>query len=145
MTYGNKKKIGRLTIEAERLSKDPKKKEFRTYSVKPVRYSWRVRIRAKLYYASRVFKLIRKHPRATLTLIRMFMKVKGNQVSTRVGISFLITVLGLFGVNVDPELFAGQVGSLIEGGMLVIGAVTSLYAIFKDEEKSNEKEESAGE
>lgn len=144
MTSGKKRTIGQSNIKPEQIS-TVKERQLKPVEYQPIKFPWRIRVKVKikqrLGYISRIVKLVRKHPKATFTIIRVYMKIKGDQTSTKVGISFLITVLALFGINVDPEFFSSNVQSLIEGGVLVVGAVTSLYAIFKDEEKAKNKSE----
>jgi len=73
--------------------------------------------------------------RHLLTLFNIRMKIKTNQTSTKAGIALLITILGLFGIQVNPELFTENITALIEGGIAVFGAITALWAIFKDDEQ----------
>lgn len=67
------------------------------------------------------------------------MKVKTNQTSTRAGIALLITILGLFGLDINPDLFTESAMQLIEGLIAVFGSVTALWAIFKDDEDEEAK------
>ena len=47
------------------------------------------------------------------------------------------TILGLFGIPVNPELFTDHLSTIIEGVIAVFGALTGLWAIFKDDEKES--------
>ena len=50
-------------------------------------------------------------------------------------IALLVTVLGLLGVQVNPELLSEQLHTIVEGAIAVFGALTGLWAIFKDDEE----------
>lgn len=136
-----KKKIERLNIEPERLIK-PLKKDFKPVKYEKHRFPFRVRFKARRRqiwgYTKKAFTFVKKHPRATFILIRSFMKIKTNQTSTRAGIALLVTILGLFGMQASPELLSSHLETLIEAGIAIFGAITALWAIFKDDEETSE-------
>ena len=136
-----KKKIGRLNIKPELLGK-PVKNDLKPIEYKKHTFPFRVRFKARRRqiwgYTKKAFTLVKKHPRSTFILIRTFMKIKTNQTSTRAGIALLVTVLGLLGVQVNPELLSEQLHIIVEGAIAVFGALTGLWAIFKDDEEETE-------
>ena len=136
-----KKKIERLNIEPERLHKETDF-GFTPFEYKKHTFPFRVRFKARRRqiwgYTKKAFTLVKKHPRATFILIRTYMKIKTNQTSTRAGIALLVTVLGLLGVQVNPEFLSEQLHTIVEGAIAVFGALTGLWAIFKDDEEETE-------
>lgn len=144
MTSRKKKTIERSTIKPETLTRKTDK-EFEKREYKPVRFPLRIRILAKYHqtikYARYVITMAKKHPRSTLTIIRLFMKIKGNQTSTKAGVALLVTILGLFGLDANPDLLGQHLTTAIEASLAVAGAVTGLYAIFKDDEKETAEDQ----
>jgi hypothetical protein len=67
------------------------------------------------------------------------MAIKPNQTSTKAGVVLLVTILGLFGIHLDPELLSDQAVKLVEGIIAVGGSATAIWAIFKDDEKKGEE------
>ena len=133
-----KKTIERLNIEPERLHKET------DFGFTPVEYKkhtfpFRVRFKARTKqiwgYTKKAFTFVKKHPRATFILIRSFMKIKTNQTSTKAGIALIVTILGLLGIQVNPELLSEHLYTIVEGVIAVFGALTGLWAIFKDDEE----------
>ena len=51
----------------------------------------------------------------------------------------LVSILGLFGIHLDPELLSEQAVTLVEGIIAVGGSATAIWAIFKDDEKKGEE------
>ena len=135
-----KKTIERSTIKPERLYKptdfgfnERKYKEWKPS--KWVRFKYRT---GQIWTVTKkVSTLAVKHPKQTFILISTFMKIKTNQTSTKAGIALLVTILGLFGIQVNPELFTDHLSTIIEGVIAVFGALTGLWAIFKDDEKES--------
>lgn len=132
--------IKRQKIEPERLHK-PTDFGFNEREYKEWTPSRRVRFKYRTKQIWNVTKkgliFITKHPKQTFILISTFMKIKTNQTSTRAGIALLITVLSLFGINVNPEMFTENITTIIEGCIAVFGAATALWAIFKDDEQQD--------
>lgn len=133
-----KKKIERLNIKPERLHKET------DFGFTPVEYKkhtfpFRVRFKARRRqiwgYTKKAFILVKKHPRSTFILIRTFMKIKTNQTSTRAGIALLVTILGLFGIQTNPDLLTEHLQTLIEAAIAIFASITALWAIFKDDEE----------
>jgi hypothetical protein len=133
-----KKTIERSTIKPERLYKAP------DFGFSEVKYKeWKPSIWVRFKYRTKqvwnvtkkISTLAAKHPKQTFILISTFMKIKTNQTSTKAGIALLITILGLFGIQVNPELFTEHLTTIIEGVIAVFGAMTGLWAIFKDDEE----------
>ena len=141
-----KKKIERLNIEPELLRK-PKPLGVEYFDHKPIEYKkhtfpFRVRFKARRRqiwgYTKKAFILVKKHPRSTFILIRTFMKIKTNQTSTRAGIALLVTILGLFGIQTNPDLLTEHLQTLIEAAIAIFASITALWAIFKDDEEETE-------
>ena len=136
-----KKKIERLNIKPERLHKET------DFGFTPVEYKkhtfpFRVRFKARRRqiwgYTKKAFILVKKHPRSTFILITTFMKIKTNQTSTRAGIALLVTILGLFGIQTNPDLLTEHLQTLIEAAIAIFASITALWAIFKDDEEETE-------
>lgn len=129
-------------INHERLYRQPIRKikevDYKPYKA-PLRIRFKVKAKRYTSVAKKVIKLFIRHPRQTITLITTFMKIKGNQTSTKAGIAFLVTILGFLGINVNPEYFSEHAYTLIESLFAVVGSATALYAIFNDEEKEKEE------
>jgi len=136
-----KKKIERLNIEPELLRK-PVKNDLKPIEYKKHTFPFRVRFKARRRqiwgYTKKAFTLIKKHPRSTFILIRTFMKIKTNQTSTRAGIALLVTILGLFGIQTNPDLLTEHLQTLIEAAIAIFASITALWAIFKDDEEETE-------
>ena len=66
------------------------------------------------------------------------MKIKTNQTSTRAGIALLVTILGLFGIQTNPDLLTEHLQTLIEAAIAIFASITALWAIFKDDEEETE-------
>jgi hypothetical protein len=47
----------------------------------------------------------------------------------------LATVLGFFGIHLNPELLSEEAVKLVEGAIAVVASATAIWAIFKDDEK----------
>ena len=77
----------------------------------------------------------KENPKLLFTLIRTYMAIKPNQTSTKAGVVLLVTILGLFGIHLDPDLLSEQAVKLVEGIIAVGGSATAIWAIFKDDEK----------
>lgn len=139
----SKKILRKEILITERLYKE-KDKRIEKVDYKPYKAPLKIRLKVKavkyLSIAKNTIKLIAKHPRQTITLITTFMKIKGNQTSTKAGVAFLVTLLGFLGINVNPEYFSEQAYTLIESVLAVIGSATALYAIFKDEKEEKTEE-----
>ena len=136
-----KKKIERLNIEPELLGK-PVKNDLKPIEYKKHTFPFRVRFKARRRqiwgYTKKAFTLVKKHPRETFILIRTFMKIKTNQTSTRAGIALLVTILGLFGIQTNPDLLTEHLQTLIEASIAIFASITALWAIFKDDEEEAE-------
>ena len=136
-----KKKIERLNIEPELLRK-PVKNDLKPIEYKKHTFPFRVRFKARRRqiwgYTKKAFTLVKKHPRSTFILIRTFMKIKTNQTSTRAGIALLVTILGLFGIQTNPDLLTEHLQTLIEAAIAIFASITALWAIFKDDEEEAE-------
>ena len=136
-----KKKIERLNIEPELLGK-PVKNDLKPIEYKKHTFPFRVRFKARRRqiwgYTKKAFTLVKKHPRSTFILIRTFMKIKTNQTSTRAGIALLVTILGLFGIQTNPDLLTEHLQTLIEAAIAIFASITALWAIFKDDEEEAE-------
>jgi len=135
-----KKTIERSTIKPERLYKPTdfgfNERKYKEWTPsKWVRFKYRT---SQIWgVTKKVSTLAVKHPKQTFILISTFMKIKTNQTSTKAGIALLVTILGLFGIQVNPELFTDHISTIIEGVIAVFGALTGLWAIFKDDEKES--------
>lgn len=133
-----KKAIERSTIKPERLYKAPdfgfNEREYKEWTPSR-RIRFKYRTKQIWHYTKKGVILAVKHPRETFILISTFMKIKTNQTSTKAGIALLITILSLFGIQVNPELFTEHLTTIIEGVVAVFAAATGLWAIFKDDEE----------
>ena len=136
----DKQNIERKKLEPENLVKEtdygftPKPVEYKRYRL-PL---W-VRIKARRNQIWGVVKKIgifaKENPKLLITLTRTYMAIKPNQTSTKAGVVLLVSILGLFGIHLDPELLSEQAVTLVEGIIAVGGSATAIWAIFKDDEK----------
>lgn len=77
----------------------------------------------------------KENPKLVFTLIRTYMAIKPNQTSTKAGVVLLVTILGLFGIHLDPDLLSDEAVKLVEGIIAVGASATAIWAIFKDDDK----------
>lgn len=134
--------IKRQKIEPERLHKPTdfgfNEREYKEWTPsRRVRFKYRTK---QIWGHARnvlIFGVSLTRFRHLLTLFNIRMKIKTNQTSTKAGIALLITVLSLFGINVNPEMFTENITTIIEGCIAVFGAATALWAIFKDDEQQD--------
>ena len=136
----DKQNIERKKLEPENLVKDtdygftPTPVEYKRYRL-PL---W-VRFKARRNQIWGVVKKIgifaKENPKLLFTLTRTYMAIKPNQTSTKAGVVLLVSILGLFGIHLDPELLSEQAVTLVEGIIAVGGSATAIWAIFKDDEK----------
>jgi len=136
----DKQNIERKKLEPENLVKDtdygftPTPVEYKRYRL-PL---W-VRFKARRNQIWGVVKKIgifaKENPKLLITLTRTYMAIKPNQTSTKAGVVLLVSILGLFGIHLDPELLSEQAVTLVEGIIAVGGSATAIWAIFKDDEK----------
>jgi len=136
----DKQHIKRKKLEPENLVKET----HYGFTLKPVEYKrfrlplW-VRFKARRNQIWGVVKKIgifaKENPKLLITLTRTYMAIKPNQTSTKAGVVLLVSILGLFGIHLDPELLSEQAVTLVEGIIAVGGSATAIWAIFKDDEK----------
>ena len=133
-------RIERKKLEPENLVKEtdygftPTPVEHKRYRL-PLWVRFKAR-RNQIWGVVRNFAIFAKeNPKLLITITRTLMAIKPNQTSTKAGVVLLVTVLGLFGIHLDPELLSEQAIKLVEGVLAVAASATGIWAIFKDDEK----------
>jgi hypothetical protein len=134
-------------LKAERLYVDKKNTNYgleKVFAPEKPRFSMRVRARArwlKIWWKVKrpLFLIVSMTKyRHLLTLLNIDMKIKYNQTSTKAGIVLLTAILALLGVNAEQEFLTENIEKLVEGAVLMVGSLTALYSILKDDEKGND-------
>ena len=140
----NKQHIERKKLEPENLVKEtdyinpPKPVEYKSFRL-PLWVRFKAR-RKQIWGVVTNFTIFAKeNPRLVFTLIRTYMAIKPNQTSTKAGVMLLATVLGFFGIHLNPELLSEEAVKLVEGAIAVVASATAIWAIFKDDEKKGEE------
>lgn len=62
------------------------------------------------------------------------------QPSSKAGMAILMAILGIFGVQIEPELLGEHINTLITGICAVIGSAAGIYDIFRKERQSDKEE-----
>jgi len=142
----DKQNIERKKLEPENLVKEtdygftPKPVEYKKYRL-PLWVRFKARRNQIWGVTKNIVIFAKENPKLIFTLIRTYMAIKPNQTSTRAGVVLLVSVLGLFGIHLDPELLSEQAVTLVEGVLAVVASATGIWAIFKDDEKETPTEE----
>ena len=136
----DKQNIERKKLHPEKLVKDtdyirtPKPVEYKRFKL-PLWVRFKARRNQIWGVVSNFAIFAKENPRLVFTLIRTYMAIKPNQTSTKAGVMLLVTVLGLFGIHVNPDLLSDEAVKLVEGAIAVIASTTAIWAIFKDDDK----------
>lgn len=139
----DRKTIKRVELQAENL-RVARGVELKKRKQPKVRFPLRIRFKAltrqiwrktkrPLFYALSLTKY-----RYLLTLMNIDMSIKINQTSTKAGIVLLASVLSMLGFTIDPNFLSDNVEQLVQGVIMIVGSVTAIYSIFKDDDKNPE-------
>lgn len=139
----DKQNIERKKLHPENLVKEtdygfaPKLVEYKKYKL-PLWVRFKARRNQICGVVSNFAIFAKENPKLIINVIRTYMAIKPNQTSTKAGVVLLVSILGLFGIHLDPELLSDQAVKLVEGVIAVVASATGIWAIFKDDEKKEE-------